>query len=587
MIQLPTVVACAAAYFFGSNVRKRRAITRNRKESLIARLTRAIRPGNGPVSRNVSRKSLTSERRDIIERSVMSDIGPTPPIVDTLYEEDTVLPPTHNIFSVIRKLERLQAGLKQLSPQYSQEVTEILKTLNGEADDARDDMSPRYASYYGYDYRAQRFSGKDVNESMTQRSVTDTSTFELLRSFSTPLAMQISASVRETANDPEELVTTAGYVPRVPPINGRMISKTCSVRKNGSVYLKEPSAALKRELEKIEDWEHFDIFLVAEMCGGHALVTVAMTLFDKYEMLDKLDIPRDKMIGFLDAVETAYFQEGNPYHNSTHASDVLQCVAVMLFQWELSKYLTNEEIFACMLGAVIHDVGHPGWTNEFQVNNKHERAMIYNDLSVNENHHLSLAFKIAQDPACDIFQNMKLPEYKSLRQLLVQMVMGTDMSNHFESTQKFAEQLTREQSVWDWEGPARISLLKVILHCADISNPGKPVPMAGKWSQLLVDEFYLQGDEERKGALPVTPICDRAIYMMPRSQMGFITFIVQPTFNMLADVAPKIRECMLPLLETTRQHWAKEVQLLDAQETEQGPSRLAPIEEPCRTESSA
>eukprot|EP00959_Pyramimonas_sp_CCMP1952_P018973 400981-Pyramimonas_sp.AAC.1 len=60
---------------------------------------------------------------------------------------------------------------------------------------------------------------------------------------------------------------------------------------------------------------------------------------------------------------------------------------------------------------------------------------------------------------------------------------------------------------------------RVVVHDADISNPGKPVPAAVRWSELLVKEFYLQGDEERKDNSPVTPICDRNIYMMPRSQL--------------------------------------------------------------------
>lgn len=51
-----------------------------------------------------------------------------------------------------------------------------------------------------------------------------------------------------------------------------------------------------------------------------------------------------------------------------------------------------------------------------------ELALMYNDVSVLENHHLAVGFKLLQEDNCDIFQNLSKRQRQSLRKLVIDMV---------------------------------------------------------------------------------------------------------------------------------------------------------------------
>ena len=57
-------------------------------------------------------------------------------------------------------------------------------------------------------------------------------------------------------------------------------------------------------------------------------------------------------------------------------------------------------MFAALVAAAVHDVDHPGMSNQFLIETSHDLALLYNDNSVLENHHLAMAFKTMQVCVC-------------------------------------------------------------------------------------------------------------------------------------------------------------------------------------------
>lgn len=60
------------------------------------------------------------------------------------------------------------------------------------------------------------------------------------------------------------------------------------------------------------------------------------------------------------------------------------------------QVFTDLEKFAALFACAVHDVDHPGLSNQFLSTTSNELAILYNDHAVLENHHLATAFKFMQ-----------------------------------------------------------------------------------------------------------------------------------------------------------------------------------------------
>lgn len=88
-------------------------------------------------------------------------------------------------------------------------------------------------------------------------------------------------------------------------------------------------------------------------------------------------------------------------------------------------------------------------------------------------------------------------------------------------------------------------VLENLVHCADLSNPTKPLPLYKRWISLLMEEFFQQGDKEREMGLDISPMCDRHNATIEKSQVGFIDYIVHPLWETWADLVHPVCYCLV------------------------------------------
>uniref|UniRef100_A0A7M4EAP2 Phosphodiesterase n=1 Tax=Crocodylus porosus TaxID=8502 RepID=A0A7M4EAP2_CROPO len=299
------------------------------------------------------------------------------------------------------------------------------------------------------------------------------------------------------------------------------------------------SASVLNCLKTLDLW-CFDVFALNRVTDDHALRTIVFELFTRHNLNSRFKIPTVFLMSLLDALEAGYGKYKNPYHNQIHAADVTQTVHCFLLRSGMVHYLTEIEVLAIIFAAAIHDYEHTGTTNSFHIQTKSDCAILYNDRSVLENHHISAVFRMMQDDEMNIFINLTKDEFVELRALVIEMVLATDMSCHFQQVKSMKTSLQQLERI------DKSKVLSLLLHAADISHPTKQWTVHSRWTKALMEEFFRQGDKEAQLGLPFSPLCDRTSTLVAQSQIGFIDFIVEPTFSVLTDVAEKT---VIPLVE--------------------------------------
>mmetsp|Transcript_52194 Transcript_52194/g.132730 ORF Transcript_52194/g.132730 Transcript_52194/m.132730 type:complete len:533 (+) Transcript_52194:2-1600(+) len=273
---------------------------------------------------------------------------------------------------------------------------------------------------------------------------------------------------------------------------------------------------------------------------------------------------------FVKVVKARYTNQ--PYHCYTHAVDVLHTVYRLLSLTQSDKWVSEVEQYAILVSAVAHDIGHFGRTNPFLVETQHELALLYNDKSPLENMHCASLFEICSQPGSDIFKSLGHDNYSKARKVCILTILHTDNAHHFEMVKDISkiyelakascdvqacEQSLSQAYVEEVMHKNHLMWLQLFLHLADVSNPLKPFHVTEPWAHRVLDEFFDQGDEEKRLGIPVGMLNDRDKICRPASQHGFINFLVAP----LVFATVRIFQPLLPLAEQMSDNLASWQQL--------------------------
>eukprot|EP01038_Epipyxis_sp_PR26KG_P015310 gene15310-20632_t len=299
--------------------------------------------------------------------------------------------------------------------------------------------------------------------------------------------------------------------------------------------------------ERLNSWE-FDVleYTNDELCE------ITVYIFASLHLLDDFRIPMPTFQNFLREISNRYINT-NTYHNFKHGCDVMHTSYRLLTVPALNTIFSSLEVLSLIVGAIAHDVGHLGVNNVFLVKAKHELAILHNDRSPLENMHCVVLYDIVNKAATNIFMNLTDPQWRDCRKSILNIILGTDMSHHFEQiskTQLFFEvngedtggfcSGVKDEIECFKEDKNRSFIMELILHVSDISNPYKPFNICAKWADLVVEEFCTQGDREKKEGLEVSPMCDRDTLNLCNMQMGFIEFVVAPLVIAFVNIFPPL-----------------------------------------------
>eukprot|EP00921_Rhytidocystis_pertsovi_P008577 GHVQ01014011.1.p1 GENE.GHVQ01014011.1~~GHVQ01014011.1.p1 ORF type:complete len:1109 (+),score=101.05 GHVQ01014011.1:377-3703(+) len=233
--------------------------------------------------------------------------------------------------------------------------------------------------------------------------------------------------------------------------------------------------------------------------------------------------------------------------------------------WPTSAEGHTEVVLA--VAAMAHNVGHPGRTNSFLVQASDSVAMIYNDSSVLENYHAYLLFHtLVRGVDTNIFGSLSGPEYRNVRKRLIELILATDIVQHFTILASFRVRRASPEFDYVKDDDDRWMVARLCLKAADTGHVGLDWPQHKEWTQRLANEFYDQGDEERKRNMNLSPLCDRLKHAeMARCQKGFLRLVVMPLVNELmfiergdgADTRPTIRDTVFDRVCQNAETWGE------------------------------
>uniref|UniRef100_A0A5K4F8E6 Phosphodiesterase n=1 Tax=Schistosoma mansoni TaxID=6183 RepID=A0A5K4F8E6_SCHMA len=305
-----------------------------------------------------------------------------------------------------------------------------------------------------------------------------------------------------------------------------------------------------------------DLFKLDQISNHHPLSTFGFYLFMKTNVLQKLSIPSVTMLNCLRQIESRYNSTA-PFHNSIHALDVLHAT-YQLFQCNSLKNIFSDlETFAIFFASAIHDIDHPGLTNQYLINTNHELALLYNDISVLENHHLHVAFKLINTQIeCDFTKYFTNQQKLLFRKMVIALVLSTDMSKHMSLLADLKTSVEKQKA---FQGnvinldsySARMQILECIIHAADLSNPTKPLKIYQEWVSRIMEEMFRQGDQEKQYGIEISPMCDRETACIYSTQIGFIDYIVYPLWETMAELLHPGLQVLMDNITNNRNWYVK------------------------------
>jgi len=308
-------------------------------------------------------------------------------------------------------------------------------------------------------------------------------------------------------------------------------------------------------LQKLHHWE-FNAFQLDRFSSGHSLSTLCVHLFQSTGLISSFAMDPAEVFAFFRLVERGY-QSGNPYHTLLHATDVTQAISVFCRQPQIANHLTKLGLLAVLTAAVCHDLDHPGVNEKFLVSTGSHLAVLYDNVSVLENHHWRSA--IASFVESGLTKYLTEAQFAEFTDLVRSLVLATDISRQQEFLTQFRFFLdTGERDTSQLNH--RHFILQIAIKCADISNPCRTWPVSRLWSLRACEEFFRQGDSERDLGLLLTPFCDRYNVTVAKVQVGFYRFVAEPLFvEWHRFLNCPLSQSMLANLYSNQTTWEKEV----------------------------
>jgi len=265
----------------------------------------------------------------------------------------------------------------------------------------------------------------------------------------------------------------------------------------------------------------------------------------------RCSVPSAALKSWVSAARSLY--RDNPFHSWFHGFSVFQMCYFQVFisTSQLHQSLRNVDIFGLLVAALCHDLDHPGFTNSYLVDEESELALRYNDVSVLENHHASVACGLLRGDDTRIGSGMNLECQKTLRRIVIKCILDTDMSHHHDLCQRILLSNNNECEL------DQQFALSATIHTSDLSAQVLPWRVASQWEERISREFASQAAAERRAGRTPAPFMQFKpgdLRQRGKLQRDFIDFVLIPLWGPYVDLITELSECYENLLKNREKY---------------------------------
>lgn len=228
---------------------------------------------------------------------------------------------------------------------------------------------------------------------------------------------------------------------------------------------------------------------------------------------------------FVTATRSLY--RNAPYHNWSHAVDVLQFASTVLHLPSVFDRFSRIEVATAIITALVHDIDHDGVTNRGHAALKSERASLSSQ-STQEKHHLRIAWLL--------FERSLVASHLH-KGIIDGLIDATDMHFHRKHVELLT-QLVQSNARFVESESERLELLIIVMKSADLSNTVRLGATARAWGDRLGDEFSLAYQREVQANVPK----DRSSFpngdptlSHDATQLSFYSHVLVPFYSALRD----------------------------------------------------
>jgi len=158
-----------------------------------------------------------------------------------------------------------------------------------------------------------------------------------------------------------------------------------------------------------------------------------------------------------------------------------------------------------------------------------------------------------------ILANLTPEEYSKVITLLEEAIIATDLANYFQKRDTFFRSVDGDEFDWQNNFEHRSLLRCMLMTACDVAAITKPWPVQKVVADLVMSEFYQQGDIEKNelNLEPIDMMNREKVSELPMMQMRFIDSICAPIYTAFAKLFPRELGILLNGCLENRALWAQ------------------------------